>query len=74
MHDGKRVIAVDPAVIPLGSDVEIRFSSGEVIEAIAVDTGGGINGNEIDILKQTEANALDFGRQEVGVRIKSKGD
>lgn len=73
-YKGRRVIAVDPSVIPLGSTVEIRLADGTTFEAVALDIGGGINGNEIDILKSTEARALDFGRQEVGVRIINEGE
>lgn len=68
-YEGRRVIAVDPLVIPLGSIVEIRLADGTTFEAVALDIGGGINGYEVDLLEQTEAMALDFGRQEVGVRI-----
>ena len=59
------VIAVDPTVIPLGSQVEIVgmgvFS--------AEDTGGLIRGNRVDIFMPSRGMALDFGRQEVEVRV-----
>lgn len=67
-HGGRQIIAVDPAVIPLGSAVQIRLANGRVIEATAQDIGGGINGREIDVLVTTEAQALEFGRQTVEVR------
>ena len=60
------VIAVDPAVIPLGSQVEIVgmgvFS--------AEDTGSAIRGNRVDVFMSSRGAALDFGRQEVEVIIK----
>jgi 3D (Asp-Asp-Asp) domain-containing protein len=67
--DGKRVIAVDPNVIPLGTTVEIRFSDGMLERAIALDTGGAIRGNIIDYLASDNASALKFGRQSVKIRI-----
>jgi 3D (Asp-Asp-Asp) domain-containing protein len=67
--DGKRVIAVDPSVIPLGTTVEIRFSDGMLERAIAFDTGGAIRGNIIDYLASDNASALQFGRQSVKIRI-----
>jgi 3D (Asp-Asp-Asp) domain-containing protein len=68
-HEGKRIIAVDPSVIPLGSSVEIRLVDGTIIEATAQDTGGAIRGNRIDLLVSTEDSAWQFGRQAVEVRI-----
>src|SRR5690625_5761642 len=35
-HEGKRVIAVDPSVIPLGSIVRVTLENGDKFEAIAV--------------------------------------
>jgi 3D (Asp-Asp-Asp) domain-containing protein len=61
----KRVIAVDPDVIPLGSTVHVEGYG----EAIAGDIGGGINGNEIDVFIPSESQALKWGRQEVQVKI-----
>lgn len=66
---GKRVIAVDPNVIKLGTTVEIRLADGSSITAKAVDTGGAIKGNRIDLLVSDEGTANKFGRQTVKVRI-----
>ncbi|MED4787528.1 3D domain-containing protein [Bacillus atrophaeus] len=68
-HDGKRVIAVDPSVIALGSAVEIKQADGTTFEAVAQDTGGAIQGAKIDVLVATEADATQFGRQSVQVRV-----
>jgi 3D (Asp-Asp-Asp) domain-containing protein len=68
-HEGKRVIAVDPSVIPLGSSVDIRLADGTTFEATAQDTGGAIRGNRLDLLVSTEDRAWQFGRQTVEVRI-----
>jgi 3D (Asp-Asp-Asp) domain-containing protein len=67
--EGLRVIAVDPAVIPLGSTVEIRLADGRTFKAKAIDVGGAINNYEIDILVDSYDKAIQFGRQEVGLRV-----
>ncbi|WP_368645805.1 3D domain-containing protein [Alkalibacterium putridalgicola] len=63
-----RVIAVDPSVIPLGSMVEVEGMG----VYIAGDTGGAIHGNIIDIHFKTVAEALQWGRRNVTVRILNK--
>jgi 3D (Asp-Asp-Asp) domain-containing protein len=68
-HEGKRIIAVDPSVVPLGSSVDIRLADGTTFEATAQDTGGAIRGNRLDLLVSTEDTAWQFGRQTVEVRI-----
>jgi 3D (Asp-Asp-Asp) domain-containing protein len=67
--EGLRVIAVDPAVIPLGSTVEIRLADGRTFKAKAFDVGGAINNYEIDILVDSYDKAIQFGRQAVELRI-----
>ncbi len=56
------VVAVDPAVIPLGSTVVIDGT-----EYLAADTGGLIKGNRIDIAVETHAEALELGVRTVEV-------
>lgn len=68
-EDGRRIIAVDPKVIPLGTAVEIRLADGTVIEGIAEDIGSDIKGARIDVLHATKADAYEFGRQDVELRI-----
>jgi 3D (Asp-Asp-Asp) domain-containing protein len=67
--EGKRIIATDPSVIPLGTTVELRFSNGKLERAIALDTGGAIDGTIIDYLISDNASAIQFGRQHVQIRI-----
>jgi len=67
--DGKRIIATDPSVIPLGTTVEIRFRNGKLERAIALDTGGKIDGTIIDYLISDNTSAIQFGRQNVQIRI-----
>jgi 3D (Asp-Asp-Asp) domain-containing protein len=68
-HEGKRIIAVDPSVIPLDTTVDIRLADGITFEATAQDTGGAIRGNRLDLLVSTEDKAWQFGRQTVQLRI-----
>lgn len=56
----KGYIAVDPTVIPLGTEV---FVEGYGF-AVADDTGGDIIGNRIDVAMDTHEEALNYGRQE----------
>lgn len=51
-----RTIAVDPDVIPLGTEVLI-----DGITYVAEDIGGAIQGNRIDIYCNTHAEALEGG-------------
>ena len=67
-HNGKRVVAVDPNVIPLGSTVRVT-GGGYDFEAVAIDTGGDIKGNRIDILVESTEKAYELGRKDVQVRI-----
>ena len=74
-----RAIAVDPNVIPLGSKVRIRFydESLSYLNGIyrAVDTGGAIKGNRVDLFfgdtqsVEPSREALSFGRREAKLTI-----
>lgn len=59
-------IAVDPSVIPYGSEVKINDHT-----YIAQDTGGAITGNRIDIYFDDHQTALEFGRQRAEVFVKA---
>lgn len=73
--ESARAIAVDPRVIPLGSRVEIDFHDNSMKQYngiyTAVDTGGAINGNRIDIFagEGAETLAMDIGRRAATVCI-----
>jgi 3D (Asp-Asp-Asp) domain-containing protein len=62
--------AVDPEVIPLGSVVLIRLE-GVVVPFLAVDVGGAIKGNRIDLYCGNDLeSAFSFGRvNNVDVRV-----
>lgn len=60
-----KVIAVDPKVIPLGSEVYVEGYG----YATAADIGSAIKGNRIDVYVPTEKEALNWGRRSVKVTI-----
>lgn len=64
-----RTIAVDPNIIPYGTEVVIDSHT-----YVAEDTGESIKGNRIDLLFDTHEEALEFGVQEKNVIIKRSGD
>ena len=60
------VIAVDPKVIPYGSIVYIqRFDK----TFIALDCGGGIKGNRIDIFMNSEKECIHWGVRKIEIQI-----
>ncbi|MBY7144866.1 LysM peptidoglycan-binding domain-containing protein [Virgibacillus sp. NKC19-3] len=61
----KKVIAVDPSVIPLGSEVYVEGYG----HAVAGDVGGAINGNKIDVHVSSDEEASDWGVRTVDVTI-----
>jgi len=64
-YQGMPIIAVDPKVIPLGTKVYVEG----IGLAIALDTGGAIKGNKIDILVDGEQKAKTFGRKQLQVWV-----
>ena len=70
---GKKIsrgmIAVDPKIIPLGTEVEIK----DMGTFIAEDTGGKIKGNRIDIYFESKEDAKKFGRKGVWIRYEEDG-
>lgn len=59
------VVAVDPKVIPLGTELFVEGYG----NAIAGDVGGAIKGNRVDLFMETRENCMEFGRQNVKVWI-----
>lgn len=76
-RESAMVIAVDPNVIPLGSQVMISFhdESMQKYDGIytAADTGGAINGNRIDLFmgEGSHYECMRFGRRTASVAIVS---
>lgn len=60
-----KVIAVDPNVIPIGSVVYVPGYG----YAVADDTGGGIDGKEIDVFMKNYSDAVNWGRKSVNITI-----
>jgi uncharacterized protein YabE (DUF348 family) len=60
-----KVIAVDTSVIPLGTRVWVEGYG----YAVALDTGGAINGNKIDVFFGSKAEAYQWGRRTVLIKI-----
>lgn len=60
-----RTVAVDPKVIPLGSELVINGQGGYMAE----DTGGLIKGRRIDIYFNDEQTCWEWGRRDVEVTI-----
>ena len=60
-----KVIAVDPNVIPLGSEVYVEGYG----YATAADVGGAIKGNKIDLHVPTKEEAVNWGAQQVNVTV-----
>lgn len=71
--DGLRIIATDPAVVPMYSIVTVTLADGTTFKAQALDTGSAIRGNRIDILVASHAEAITLGRQAVEIEIIRRG-
>jgi 3D (Asp-Asp-Asp) domain-containing protein len=59
-------VAVDPRVIPLGTELHIEGYG----SAVAADTGGAIQGQKIDLYMDSEHECLQWGRRKVEVQIR----
>ena len=59
------MVAVDPDVIPLGTQLYIEGYG----YAVADDTGGAIVGNRIDLAMDSTSEAENFGRRDVVVYV-----
>ena len=67
------IVAADPRVLPLGSEIDIKLD-GETLEKYQVmDTGSAIKGYIIDIWMPTCEEAIRFGRRQVKVRVRKRG-
>ena len=58
-------VAVDPKVIPLGTRLWIEGYG----EAVALDTGGDIQGQIIDLYMDSYQECIEWGRRQVEVRV-----
>lgn len=53
-----RTIAVDPDVIPYGTEVIVCYADGTTVTYIAEDCGGSIKGNRLDVYMDSHEAAL----------------
>ena len=58
-------VAVDPRVIPLGTELHIEGYG----PAVAADTGGAIQGQRVDLYMDSEHECWQWGRRQVEVRV-----
>ena len=56
-------VAVDPSVIPLGTDVLVDYGDGEIHYYRADDTGSGVGGRHIDLCVGSHDEALQMGHR-----------
>lgn len=66
------IVAADPQILPIGSVIEIKAGKYSGIYTV-MDTGGVVKGKIIDIYMPDYEEAIQFGRQDVGVRVIRKG-
>ena len=66
----KKVVAVDPRVIPLRSTVKVYYKGKLKGTYTAADTGGAIKGKKMDILYYSRSEAFNWGRRTVTVKYK----
>ncbi|MDQ0165165.1 3D domain-containing protein [Bacillus horti] len=72
-YEELNIVATDPNVIPPYSIIEFELE-GSTRQAIALDTGGAIKGNRIDLLVQSKQEAIKLGRQTIDITIVSYGE
>ncbi|HUV12875.1 MAG TPA: 3D domain-containing protein, partial [Acidobacteriota bacterium] len=70
VHRG--IVAADPRVLPIGSVIEVSAGQYSGIYTV-MDTGGVVKGEIIDIYMPDYEEAIQFGRQSVGVRVIRRG-
>lgn len=66
------IVAADPRVLPIGSVIEVSAGGYSGIYTV-MDTGGVIKGEIIDIFMPDYEEAVQFGRQQVKIRVIRKG-
>lgn len=67
-----RTIAVDPTVIPYGSEVIVYYEDGTIAHYIAEDCGGAIKGNRLDVYMGSHRAALAAGVKTASVYVKEE--
>jgi 3D (Asp-Asp-Asp) domain-containing protein len=70
-HEG--IVAADPAVLPLGTIIQISGSTAYDAEYLVADTGAAVKGLHIDLYLSSRTEARQFGVQTVRVHIREIG-
>lgn len=71
---GPQIMAVDPSLIPYGSEITLTYPDGTKIKGIAGDTGGALRNSgargiyHIDVFKWTYDEAVSHGVQKVKIK------
>lgn len=68
-----RTIAVDPEVIPYGSEVAVFYDDGRICRYIAEDCGGAIDGLEVDVFIADHERAGELGVKSGSVYLVNEG-
>lgn len=66
------IVAADPTILPIGSVIEVKAGPYSGIYVV-MDTGAVVKGRLIDIYLPDEEEAIQFGRQEVRIRVLRRG-
>ena len=67
-----RTVAADPAILPLGTKIEVRGAGPYSGTYVVHDSGPKVKGREIDIFIDAPAEAKKFGKKQVQVRVLEK--
>jgi 3D (Asp-Asp-Asp) domain-containing protein len=70
----RRLVAADPEVLPLGSQIRIMNAGPYSGEYEVGDTGPKIRGRKLDIYIANDAEAKKFGKQRVKVKVIKLGE
>ncbi len=71
-HDG--MVAADPAVLPLGSVISVSGAGAYSGRYVVTDTGSKVVGRHIDVYMPSTAEAKEFGKKVVMVRVLVRGN
>ena len=67
------VVAADPKVLPLGSEIKVDGAGEHSGKYVVEDTGPAIQGRTIDVFVPKKGQAKKFGRKQVEVKVLKRG-
>ena len=71
-HDG--MVAADPSVLPLGSVIRVSGAGPHSGRYVVTNTGSKVIGRHIDVYMHSTAEAKEFGKKTVLVRVLVRGN